>query len=184
MNNIKKLFGLKANSLIAWVFLFLFSLPLAFLISCRFSKTDNKENLETNTYWAVTSVKDDSSLKADDLKGKIAVIHFFAGWCPPCRKEFPEFIQWAKANSKRDDLFIVPISLDKSKSDAVRFFSQYEKEFKCYFDKGVAASSFNINGIPTTIILDRSGNIVFKRAGAVDWTGGKVDKEIEKIKEK
>ncbi|NMC00390.1 MAG: TlpA family protein disulfide reductase [Thermoanaerobaculaceae bacterium] len=184
MNNIKKLFGLKASSIIVWVFLLLFSLSLAFLISCRFSKTDNKENLRTNTNWVVSSIKDDSALKADDLKGKIAVIHFFAGWCPPCRKEFPEFIQWAKANSKRDDLFIVPISLDKNKSDADKFFSQYEQEIKCYFDKGAAASSFNINGIPTTIILDKSGNIVFKREGAVDWTGGKVDKEIEKIKDK
>ena len=169
------------------VFYFLGALIFVFLLSCEQSKINDESNNNSklNSFnWKVSSVKDDSTLNASDLKGKVAVIHFFASWCPPCRQEFPEFIKWLKTNSKKDYLVIVPISLDKSKSAADEFFGQSEQEALCYFDKGDAASAFAIRGIPATIILDKSGNIAFKREGSVDWANGEVDEVIEKIKDK
>lgn len=169
------------------VFYMFYTLLFVFLICCKSSRNNigSSENSYPNSSnWKVSSVKDDLTLRSEDLKGKVAVIHFFASWCPPCRQEFPEFIKWLKENSRKDYLAIVPISLDKSKSAADKFFSQSDQDSLCYFDRGDAASAFRIRGIPATIILDKSGTIVFKREGSVDWSGGEADKIIEKIKDR
>ncbi|MCX7830830.1 MAG: TlpA family protein disulfide reductase, partial [Acidobacteria bacterium] len=148
---------------------FCYLLPLfCFLfLSCSSSqdKFEPKNESLNESSWRISAVNGDSALTLEDLKGKISVLHFFASWCPPCRTEFPDFIKWEKANSNDSSLLIVPISLDKNKKAANDFYSKSEQDLLCYFDKGEAANFFKIKGIPATLILDASGNVVFKREG-------------------
>lgn len=162
---------------------FLFLLIL-FIMSCQVSKKNSKKEGEKSfksAQWEITSLKDESILTKSQLEGKIAVLHFFASWCPPCVSEFPHFIKWEQANRGKDSLLIVPISLDRSKSAANSFIKKHNPSLNCYFDKGEAADFFKIDSIPTTLVIDYEGNLVFIKSGAVNWESGEIDKVIKKI---
>lgn len=168
--------------------LFLMISCLAFwliLFSCRSPKNDKKGVDSSGSFhWKIESVSGQKNLSDTDLKGKIAVLHFFASWCPPCLQEFPEFIKWTKANYGIEDLVIIPISLDRKKTIAESFFRKNGANVECFFDKGETADTFDIQGIPATVILDPDGKIRFKREGSIDWANGEADKIIKDIRTK
>lgn len=159
-----------------------FILFILLLFSCQ-TENNNFDNKIETKMWQIKSVQGEKTITLNDLNGKVTIIHFFASWCPPCRQEFPDFINWLNKNKNNDHLALIPLSLDKSVSDADAFFSKYQTEAECYFDEGEAAESFKIKGIPATLILDKNGKVVFKREGGVNWRGGEADEVIEKIKD-
>jgi thiol-disulfide isomerase/thioredoxin len=147
------------------------------------SALNSAADREQSAAWDVESINSDESLSSSSLQGKIVILHFWASWCPPCRKEFPEFIRWAEKNLSNEDIAIVPVSLDKSKEEGKAFFENYSTNISCYFDPGTASEKFGIQGIPSTVVIDRRGKIAFSREGIVEWKEaviGKVVKDLVK----
>ncbi|NOZ03571.1 MAG: TlpA family protein disulfide reductase [FCB group bacterium] len=105
------------------------------------------------------------------LRGKVVLLNFWGTWCPPCRKEIPDFVKlYDKYNE--DGLEIVGITLTSgSPSDIKKFMEEYNMNYIVLTDiKGnetqMVTQSYGkatgrpINGIPTTFIIDREGYIV------------------------
>ncbi|MFM8437143.1 MAG: TlpA family protein disulfide reductase, partial [Candidatus Kapaibacterium sp.] len=44
---------------------------------------------------------------SEQAKGKIVVVNFWATWCPPCRREIPEFVEFAENNK---DVYMVGVA--------------------------------------------------------------------------
>lgn len=181
---LKELYFRKSNKikqLILFLPLFLILLIVFCQVSCKNSRKEGKNNFKS-AKWEITSIKDGTVLTKSQIEGKVAVLHFFASWCPPCVAEFPQFVKWEQANNKKDSFLIIPISLDRSKSAANSFIIKHDPLLNCYFDKGDAADFFKIDSIPTTLVIDHEGNIVFAKSGAVNWESGEIDKVLTKIK--
>jgi thiol-disulfide isomerase/thioredoxin len=107
---------------------------------------------------------DGSPLKLDDQRGKVIVINFWATWCGPCLTEMPLF-EKAIAKYKDDkDVFFLAITTDEDRDLVAPFLKQYK------FNLPVAYADylndhFAVSSIPTTIILDRKGEVSFRQAG-------------------
>jgi thiol-disulfide isomerase/thioredoxin len=107
---------------------------------------------------------DGSPLKLDDQRGKVIVINFWATWCGPCLTEMPLF-EKAIAKYKDDkEVFFLAITTDEDRDLVAPFLKQYK------FNLPVAYADylndhFAISSIPTTIILDRKGEVSFRQAG-------------------
>jgi thiol-disulfide isomerase/thioredoxin len=107
---------------------------------------------------------DGSPLKLDEQRGKVIVMNFWATWCGPCMTEMPLF-EKAIAKYKGDkDVFFLAITTDEDRDLVAPFLKQYK------FNLPVAYADylndhFAISSIPTTIILDRKGEISFRQAG-------------------
>ena len=103
------------------------------------------------------------SLKTHDL----VLINFWATWCPPCRMEFP-FLQeaWEKYADRVD---VIAMSIEKT--DTLKVLKNFAKEngltFNIGRDENNLLDKMRGDAIPTTLIVDRDGKVVYVEVGAM-----------------
>jgi thiol-disulfide isomerase/thioredoxin len=99
--------------------------------------------------------------KEPELKGKPAVVEFWATWCPPCRKSIPHLNE-LQSQYKSQGLNIVGIS-DEDKKTVENFRKSTPMQYTVALDKdGSLAQKFGLQGIPHAFVVDKSGKIVWE----------------------
>lgn len=118
--------------------------------------------------WTLKDV-DGREVKAADFKGKVVVVDFWATWCPPCRKEIPEYVALQEKYRERG-LVILGFSLDELPAAEVKNFGQGMKvNYPLLLADSTTAESFgDIQGLPTAFVIDREGNIRHVKLGLAD----------------
>ena len=104
-----------------------------------------------------------------EKKGNIMILNFWATWCVPCKKEMPSL---EKLSKKYPEIMIYPINLEKPNQDKTqKFFNSLEiSKLKIYFDpKFSLVKSFNMRGVPTSILIDKNGKEFGRIIGEVDF---------------
>lgn len=108
---------------------------------------------------------------ADDLKGKVTLVNFWATSCAPCITEMPKFV--STYNQFKDRGFeTILVAMDFDPPNYVRTFTERNKlPFKVALDaRGEIAKSFgDITVIPTTFIIDKKGHIIKSFLGEPDF---------------
>jgi peroxiredoxin len=109
-----------------------------------------------------------SEISLSDYEGKVLFINFWATWCPPCRAEIPEFIEFYK-EYKSQGLEILGVSVDKMSAQKVLAFAKANE-----MNYPIAMYTMDLindyrpgNSIPTTIVIDREGRIRHKQVGSM-----------------
>ncbi len=113
--------------------------------------------------------------RLSDLKGKVAMVNFWATWCPPCREEIPSMAALNRLMAGRP-FQILAISIDEGGKEAVEaFFRQSGNELPAYLDTNRAIGRmYGITGVPETFIINRNGVIIKKIVGPIDWNAPEV----------
>ena len=102
------------------------------------------------------------SLKSHDL----VLINFWATWCGPCRMEFP-FLQDAwQQYADRIDVIALSVEETDTIKKLQRFAEQNGLTFRIGRDENGIFNRMRGNAIPTTLIVDRDGKIVYVDVGA------------------
>lgn len=107
------------------------------------------------------SLKDLSGKKWElrQLRGKVVLVNFWATWCPPCRKEMPDLEKIYHQFSKQG-LVVLAIS-DEKAAKVNPFIAAGKYDYPILLDPGRAVHErFRIQGIPKTLVYDRSGKLV------------------------
>ena len=114
-------------------------------------------------------------VKSSDLRGKVVVLDFWATWCGPCLKQFPELQQLYDkfAQDPRVVFLAVNTSWGKETPEKARqFIESNGYTFPVAFDTGgQVAAKFGVRSIPHTVVIDTQGVIRLRHVGFVESTG-------------
>jgi cytochrome oxidase Cu insertion factor (SCO1/SenC/PrrC family)/thiol-disulfide isomerase/thioredoxin len=104
------------------------------------------------------------------LRGYPIVLNVWASWCLPCRAEFKLFASASYEYGKR--VAFIGANADDSTSDAKAFLEQHRVSYPSYSvsttQMGALAS---IEGLPTTIFIDKQGKVAYVHSGQYDSPG-------------
>ena len=102
-------------------------------------------------------------------KGSVVLLNLWATWCGPCRFEIPDLAKLHAKYASRG-FKVIGVSLDEGGAADVKTFVADQKiQYPIVLDpEGKLATLLNTTVIPTSIVLDKSGDIVWKHFGIVD----------------
>ena len=92
-------------------------------------------------------------------KGQVVMINFWASWCVPCRQEMP-LLDSIYKKYKPLGFTLLSVNVEPEQKDAESFLKQTPVSFPVVFDaKSKVSSLYNVQGMPTTVFIDRKGNV-------------------------
>lgn len=100
--------------------------------------------------------------------GKVVFVNVWATWCGPCRMEIPELQELHDKYSSRG-FNVVGVSIDDTGVEDVRKFVDQQKiGYPIVIDaEGKLANILQTTVLPTSVILDRNGKIIWRQVGAL-----------------
>jgi cytochrome c biogenesis protein CcmG, thiol:disulfide interchange protein DsbE len=113
-------------------------------------------------------------------QGRWTLVNFFATWCPPCLREHPEIVAFAKANPDVDVLSVIN---EDSVENVRAFFAENGGNWPV-LDNTRAAVDYGITGLPESYLIAPNGLVAVWFKGALtqsrlqqtlDASGGGVD---------
>lgn len=118
-------------------------------------------------------------------RGRTVLLNLWATWCGPCRKEMPALDRLQAAHGS-PDFEVVAINLDtRAPEKSHAFLAEIGvKALAFHADPSLALfrnlqQSGLARGLPTTILVDRSGCELGVMAGPAEWDGAGARKLIE-----
>jgi thiol:disulfide interchange protein DsbD len=106
-------------------------------------------------------------LKLESLRGKVALVDFWATWCVPCLSEIPMFNQLKKDYQPRG-VEVIAISLDEEGAAKVKpFLKAHPMDYTQIIGDKSTAAAFNVDDstLPVTLLIDKQGRIRFRHVG-------------------
>jgi len=128
-------------------------------------------------------VNGDTFVFADNLNHDATIISFWAIWCLPCQKEMPA-LQALKEKYKDKDIQIISISKDSPRSLAKvkSFVRSHHYDFVFLLDPdGEASSQLLVNNIPYSMLVDKTGKVVFTHTGYRKGDEAEMEKALLKL---
>ena len=107
-----------------------------------------------------------------DLEGQPVVLNYWAGLCPPCRAEMPEFQEFRDEYEGR--VTLVGVDMGQflglgSKEDARKLLAELGVTYAAGFtDDGTVVESHRVLGLPTTIFVASDGTLHRKWDGVLN----------------
>ncbi len=99
-------------------------------------------------------------VKLKNLNGKYVLLVFWATWCGPCVKEIPQIIDIRKKYTS-EKLEVISISLDEDKQKHKAFVKHKKMDWTHIVGTKTIIQDYFINGIPETLLIDPTGNVVY-----------------------
>lgn len=117
------------------------------------------------------TLADGTARSLADYAGQGVVLNLWATWCAPCVAEMPALDELARQVGS-DRIAVLALSSDRGGAAAVeRFYRKVGvRDLAILLDPGAAAArAVGARGLPTTLLLDRSGAERARLEGAADW---------------
>ena len=105
----------------------------------------------------------------ENLGDQSVVLHFWASWCAPCKREMPSL---EKLSENYPQIKVYPINMEPpNKLRAKDFFKSVNvMSLGIYFDpKLELVKKFKMKGLPTSILIDKNGNEFGRVIGEIDF---------------
>ncbi len=110
-----------------------------------------------------------------EFQGKIILLNLWASWCVPCAREMPQLDILQKKRGGAD-FTVLTLSLDSDGDQKPKGFFKEKKIRSLVFFHDRQGAAFQtlrkaglVEGLPTSLLIDRGGRILGVLAGPADW---------------
>ena len=103
----------------------------------------------------------------ESLKGRPALLMFWAPWCPVCRKELPVLGRFYQ-QEKPAQLRVISIGFADMRGNVEAYVKSHPETFvfpTAYDEDNWVSQAFKVTGTPTFVLLDSSGNVLMVHRG-------------------
>lgn len=114
-------------------------------------------------------------LSLSAYRGHVVVLNFWGSWCTPCRSEAPALAALAR-HFQRAGVRFAGVDIRDNPSAAQAFQGNFKITYPSFDDPGgLIAVDFRDTvppgGIPTTLVISRSGRILARVIGEASYSG-------------
>jgi len=153
---------------------------LAVFLLALFSRTSAANETFKVSPAPAISVKDKEGhpRTLSEFKGRVVLVDFWASWCAPCKASFPA-LDSLHEEFHDSGLDVVAINVDEDAKSARAFLAGKSPSMNVFFDpQGRSPEAFKVEGMPSSFLIDRDGNIRFRHMGFNDQTRTDFRREI------
>lgn len=115
-----------------------------------------------------------------DFKGKVVYVDFWASWCGPCRKSLPMLAELQQELASRG-FVLVGVNVDDDPALGREFLKDKNISGGVQLSdpEGKLSDAFGVQGMPTSYLLDRNGNVSWVHEGFAPADMGEIRSRIE-----
>lgn len=113
---------------------------------------------------------DGEVISLNDFRGDVVFVNVWASWCPPCVAEMPTIETLRENVSGQDNIRFILLSLDEERQKAVDFMEGKDFALPYYFPASGLPDEFLSEYLPTTYIISKEGQVVYKQEGIADYS--------------
>lgn len=121
------------------------------------------------------------NVKLSELRGEVVMINFWASWCAPCRQEMPLLEEMYK---KYSDLgfVLLGVNVEEDSSKAVELLRDVPVSFPILYDnKNEVTKLYKVVAMPSTVMVDRDGNMRYLHRGYLPGYEADYMKQIKEL---
>lgn len=133
-------------------------------------EADDGPYLNSSDYGFSMNSSNGETKKLSELKDKVIFVNVWASWCPPCLAEMPTIESLYSQVSGNDGIRFIMLSVDQNRDDAVRFMENKGYTMPYQFPGSQIPEAFYSPVLPTTYVVSRQGQIVYKKKGIADYS--------------
>jgi len=123
------------------------------------------------------------NVRLAEQRGKVVMLNFWASWCGPCRQEMPLLDAMHARYSEHGGFELYGINVEEDNTPAIKLI----KELKVvslevlYDPEGKASALYKVEAMPTTVMIDKKGQIRYVNRGYKDGDENKYRDQIREL---
>lgn len=170
----------------------IFAVAILLVVACKSVNRSKTDGLPAQPTAAVEQVEAESVatsgvlfkdsngkvVSLNSLKGKVVFINFWATWCPPCIHEMPSINDMKKSFEGNDNIEFLMVDVDSRIEQSTAFMNKNDYDLPVYIPVGEIPSEYLGGAIPTTVVLNKKGEMVGRMEGGRDYTDPQIIKAL------
>lgn len=122
-----------------------------------------------------------SNVRLNELKGDVILLNFWASWCGPCRTEMP-LLDKLHNKYKAIGFTVLGVNVEENSEAAKGFLKENTVSFPILWDaKNEVSKKYSVAAMPTTVMIDRDGQVRYIHKGYSDGDEKVYKKVIKKL---
>nr|WP_262903535.1 TlpA disulfide reductase family protein [Niabella beijingensis] len=113
------------------------------------------------------------------LRGKVVFINFWATWCPLCIAEMPAINELYTSFKNNPAIVFLLVDADNDLPKAMAFLKEKRLGLPVSSVRGAIPTSWYNGTLPTTLVLDKTGTLVYHHEGVADYNSKKFREFLE-----
>lgn len=104
-------------------------------------------------------------LNLDGANDKVIFLNFWATWCPPCIAEMPSIQALKNKLKNKEAVVFAMVDADSNLQSSLSFMKKHNYDLPVYVQTNDVPESLFNGSLPTTVIINKKGEIVMKHEG-------------------
>ena len=138
------------------------------------SRKDNSNNADSNEKKSsgnqlLLKSANGKLIDLESLKGKVVFLNFWATWCAPCIAEMPSINALHTEFKNNQNVVFLLVDVDGAIANSTKFMEDKSYRLPVYISAGEIDTALFHESLPTTLIFDKKGKMVYKTEGEANY---------------